>query len=385
MPEFPDQSRLIRKETALGTLRALTPPEDHIGTTYVAPWKEVPTDDVIFDYAQQLADGLAPARAEDAEAELAQKDIMSGGTGRASIMDWAVKDHYTPSDVARYRETLLAQANRDGENSIINQLPLTVGSAQAELRQKFAKDDATRRVKLDNRVEWLIMTSVHTGGIAYNDGKVQFSVDFGRPANQHNQQPAGDHWNVGTCDPIGDVQKVVDWMFEKYGIVIDRAIASKKILGSIWNSDRFIARYVPGALAGSTGSAPADPAYLTQGFTRQAAIDIFENATGVKFKQYDAVYRTRHRGSQTIINHRFTSDKHIYLLPNEASLADLDDTGIGFAKTLTSPHPEGNWTPGFYEWEQETRDPWGTSRGTGVKAFPIFMHMDKTYSMQVLP
>ena len=384
MPVFPDQSRLIRKEVSLGTIRELQPPQDHIGLALIAPWKEVATDDVIFDYASQLADGLAPARAEDAEAELAQKDVMLGGSGRASVMDWAVKDHYTASDVARYREALLVAGQVNGENSLISQLPLTVGSALADLRQQFAKDEASRRRKLDNRMEWLIMTSVETGGIAYNDGKVQFSVDFGRPANQHNQAVAGDTWDLGSSDPIGDVQKIVDWMFEKYGVLITRAIASKKVLRNVWNSERFIARFA-GPLSTAPGSAPIDPAYLAQGFNREAAVAVLEAATGVKFIEYDSVWRSRPRGSNVITNHRFTSDKKIYFLPDEASLAELDDTDIGFAKTLTSPHPEGNWTAGFYEWEQETVDPWGTSRGTGVKAFPIFMHMDKTYSAVVLP
>jgi hypothetical protein len=383
MPQFPDQSRLIAKEVALGTIRALEPPQDHIGLSYVAPWKEVATDDVIFDYAQQMADGLAPARAEDAEAELAQKDVMLGGTGRASIMDWALKDHYSPSDVARFREALLVAGNQNGENTLLSQLPLTVGSTLQDLQTKFAKDDALRRKKLDNRVEWLIMTAVDTGGIAYNDGKVQFSVDFGRPANQHNQAPAGDLWNLGSCDPIGDIQKVVDWMYEKYGVVISRAIASRKVLQNVWNSERFIARFAP--MLPAPGSAPVDPAYLVNGWNREMAVSVLEQATGVKFKEYDAVYKVRNRGTQTTVNHRFLSDKKVYLLPDEASLDELDDTGIGFAKTLTSPHPEGNWSPGFYEWEQDTKDPWGTSRGTGVKAFPIFLHMEKTYSMVVLP
>lgn len=383
MPVFPDQTRLIRKEVALGTIRELEPPQDHIGLAQIAPWREVASDDVIFDYARQLADGLAPARAEDAEAELAQKDVMLGGSGRASIMDWALKDHYTASDVARYREALLVAGQQSGENTLIAQLPLTVGSALADLRAKFAKDDALRRKKLDNRLEWLIMTAIETGGIAYNDGKIQFSVDFGRPANQHNQAPAGGTWDLATSDPIGAIQKVVDWMWEKYGVRITRALASQKVLRNVWNSDRFIGRMAPAFP--QPGSAPVDPAYLAQGWNREMAVSVLEQATGVTFTPYDAVFRIRNRGSNTIVNHRFLSDKKVYLLPDEASLADLDDTGLGFAKTLTSPHPEGNWTAGFYEWEQETKDPWGTSRGTGVKAFPIFPHMEKTYTMTVLP
>jgi hypothetical protein len=53
--------------------------------------------------------------------------------------------------------------------------------------------------------------------------------------------------------------------------------------------------------------------------------------------------------------------------------------------TLTSPHPEGNWQPGYYEWEDEQRDPWMQVRGTGIKAFPVFPYMEYTYTMTVLP
>jgi hypothetical protein len=62
-------------------------------------------------------------------------------------------------------------------------------------------------------------------------------------------------------------------------------------------------------------------------------------------------------------------------------IAEFDDTQIGFAKTLTSPHPAGNWSSGFYEWEKDYgNDPWGYDVGTGIKAFPIFLHMDLTVS-----
>jgi hypothetical protein len=65
-------------------------------------------------------------------------------------------------------------------------------------------------------------------------------------------------------------------------------------------------------------------------------------------------------------------------------VAALDDT-IGFGATLTSPHPEGNWTSGFYEWERDTGpDPWGFDRGNGIKAFPVMPHMELSYAMRVL-
>lgn len=104
MPQNISQDRLVRKEVALGTIREIAPPSQHIGLAQVAPFLNVESDDVIFDYAKGLTDGMAPARAEDAESELAQKDTTFVGIGRASILDWAIKDHYVASDVTRYRE-----------------------------------------------------------------------------------------------------------------------------------------------------------------------------------------------------------------------------------------------------------------------------------------
>lgn len=379
MPPFPPLDRLVRKEVALGTVRELEPPQNHIGLALLAPFQEVASDDVIFDYARGLTDGLAPARAEDAESELAQKDLLYGGVGRASVLDWALKDHYTPSDVMRYREALLIKS-RLGVNSVTD-TPVTIQSTIEEFRTKVARDDALRRRKLDNRIEWMITQALETGTIVYNDGKIKFTVDFGRPANQTDEAPAGGTWNLTTSDPIGAIVAVQDFMYDTYGIRVRRGIASRKVLMSILNSDRFAAR---SGMAGGTGALPIDPDYLIDGWGPAAAQAVVERQTGMTFIEYDAVYRTRPVGGTTITNNRFLSDKKIYFLPDAEDVAELDDT-IGFGKTLTSPHPEGNWQPGYYEWEQETKDPWGQDRGTGIKAFPVFPHLEWTYTMTVLP
>lgn len=384
MPQ-PSQDRLVRKEVSLGTLREIEPPQQHIGTRLIAPFLDVASDDVIFDYAKGLTDGLAPARAEDAESELAQKDLAYGGVGRAAIIDWAQKDHYDASDVTRYRESLIVQS-RMGSNM---DLPLTVGNMVEEFRGKVARHDGSRRRRLDNRLEWMIMQAVETGAIAYNDGKIKFSVDYGRPANQTDEAPTGGLWSLTTSDPIGDFLAVDEFMYDTYGVHIGRAIGSRKALNAMMNSDRFIARSglaIPsGSSGGSAASGSLDPHYLIDGWGPDAARAIVARTTGIELIEYDAVYRTRAVGSNTFVNNRFLSDKKIYLLPRESDLAELDDTDIGFAKTLTSPHPEGNWQSGYYEWERETVDPWGQDRGTGIKAFPVFLHLDLTYTMTVLP
>jgi hypothetical protein len=377
MTAFPPQDRLVRKEVALGTIREMEPPQTHIGTRVIAPWLSVETDDVIFDYAKGLTTGLAPARAEDAESELAQKDLLFGGTGRAAVIDWAHKDHYTASDVTRYREGLLVQS-RLGSNI---SLPLTVGSSVEEFRSKMARDDGLRRRKLDNRIEWLIMTAMATGGISYNDGKIMFEVDFGRPSGQHDQAPSA-LWSSNTSDPIRDILAMQEVMYDTYGVRMRRAIAGRKVINSLLNSDKFTARSGL-AVSPITGGTPLDPYYLIDGWGPGAAQAIVERTTQVQIIEYDAVYRTRPLNGTTITNTRFFPEDTILFLPDAADVAELDDA-IGFGRTLTSPHPEGNWTSGFYEWEDETRDPWGYNRGTGVKAFPVFPHMDLTFTMKVL-
>lgn len=392
MPTFPPQDRLVRKEVGLGTIRELQPPLDHIGVRLLAPMLDVASDDVIFDYARGLTDGLAPARAEDAESELAQKDLLYGGVGRASVLDWALKDHYTASDVMRFREGLLIQS-RLGVNSV-SELPVSIQSTVEEFRSKVARDDALRRRKLDNRIEWMIWTAMETGLITYNDGKIKFSVDFGRPANQTDEAPTGALWSSTSSDPINDLLAVQTYMYDLYHVRMDRAVASRKVLLSCLNSERFIAR---SGMTGATGGAPVDPRYVIDGWGVPAAVNVIERATGIRFigspaqandpfnntACYDAVYRTRPVGSTTITNNRFFSDNKILLLPNPADVDALDDA-IGFGRTLTSPHPEGNWTPGYYEWEKEMTDPWGVDRGTGIKAFPVFPHLEWTYTMAVL-
>lgn len=388
MPMDLSQDRLVRKEVALGTLREMEPPKSHIGLS-IAPWLEVASDDVIFDYAKPLTEGLAPARAEDAESELAQKDTTFGGEGRASVIDWAVKDHYTASDVTRWRETLLLQSQL-GVNSV-SELPVSIQSNIAEFRAKLDRDEVTRRRKMDNRVEWLIWTALETSSIAYNDGRIKFSVNYGRPGGQTNMVPPNGLWSLATSDPIRDIQSVQEMMFNTYGVRIERAITSRKVLNNILNSDKFAARsgLAVGGFSTASGDTTTpgtaiDPMYLINGWGPSAAQQIVEQQTGLRFDTpYDSVYRTRALGSTTIVNNRFFSENKILFLPNMDDVAELDDA-IGFARTLTAPHPEGNWQPGFYEYEIETRDPWGLDRGTGVKAFPVFPHMELTCTMTVL-
>jgi hypothetical protein len=364
------QDRLVRKEVALGVVRELAPPENHIGLRLLAPFRDVESDDVIFDYAPGLTTGLAPARAEDAESELAQKDETMG-YGRASIIDWALKDHYDPSDVSRYRE--LSQL---GQSITQGNFPLTIGRMTEGFQEKLARDTRLRRKKLDNRFEWLITQALETGGIVYNDGRIKFSVNYGRPADQTDDDVTaggGSYWSSSDSDPIGDILARQEAAEDRYGVSLTRAIISKKVFNSMMNSDRF-----QNMLIGS------NPLYTVAGWGPERAASVVSTQTGIEFIVYDSVYRTRGLGTTTWVNNRFLSPNKVYLLPSQSDIDELDDT-VGFGATLTSPHPEGNWQTGFYEWEKDTGpDPWGYDIGTGCKAFPVFPHLNLTWVLRVL-
>jgi hypothetical protein len=368
------QDLLIRQEVALGVIREIVPPITHMGLVLV-PFLDVPTDDVIFDYARGLSDGLAPARAEDAEAELAQKDDVTFGEGRASVIDWSVKDRYNASDVHRYREYLaIAEQLRD-----TGTFQLTVTSAISDFMARMARDTLLRKRKLDNRIEWMIMGSLSTGTMVYNDGKIKFTVDYGRPANQDSQAPRSGSYAGTTHDPIGDIVAVQEYMYDLRGVRITQAICSRRFLNKLMLSDKFGARTgLPGGLA-----AGVDPNYLLNGWGPQAAVDIVAAATGLTFIEYDSVYRTRAVGSNNFVNNRFTPINKVIFLPDPADIAEIDETQIGFGKVLTSPHPMGNWQSGFYAWERETVDPWSHDIGSGIKAFPVLPFMEYTYTWNV--
>lgn len=384
------QDRLVRKETSLGAIREIDPPMEHIGDS-IAPWLPVEADDVIFNYLTVQTDGLAPARAEDAESELAQKDETTAGEGRASVIDWSLKDHYDPSDVNRARSLKRIVEQMQATGSV----PLLASGGLQDWNEKVASDRKLRRRKLDNRREWLIMQALSEGQIVYNDGKIKFTVDYARPASQKAgdltfDRPSADivdgNWDISgvTFDPIRFFTELSQWFFDTYGVRLGTAIGSKKIFNRFWVSEKFSQRAGLGAAYNAAGVARApDLLYATTGWSPNAARAVVEASTDISFVEYDAVYRTRPIGSNTVTANRFTPVNRLILLPRMEDLAEIATTKIGFGKTLTSPHPEGNWASGFYEWERSTVDPWGQDVGNGVKMFPVFPHMEYTATVNV--
>jgi hypothetical protein len=367
--------RLIRKEVSLGVVREIVKPEDHIGLSLV-PFYNVPTDDFIFDYVKGLTSGLAPAIAEAAESELAQKDSGLSGQGRASLIDWRLKDHYDAADVQRFRDLQIVAENLGPYG-----LPNTLQGDANDLPQRISNDTAERRRRLDNRIEWMIMESLSTGVLGYNDGNIKFLVDWKRPADQQAQAPGSGSYAGNAFDPIKDINDIKRKIYNRTGVKITRAIVSNRYLNTLINSDKFLLRsgFPPGS-----NLTQSDLPYLLNGWGPQAAIDEVARQTGVTFIEYDSGYRTKpDLAAGPVTFNRFLPENRVIFLPDEAQISQFDSSPLGFGKVATSPHSMGNGAPGFYEWEQETTDPWGRNIGTGIKCFPIFPHMELSYTMDV--
>lgn len=360
------ERRLVSKDVMLGVLREMEPPEEHIGEQFL-PLQDVASDDVIWDAVKGITAGLAPARAMDAEAEIAVRDEVVG-TGKASIIDWSVKDRWNASDVARYREIT--------EFAGVDALPRSVQSLTADWNAKMARATLKRRRQLDNRLEWMRWRAIQDN-LSYNDGKVAFSTSYGIPVDQKDVVPAVTWDNSATSDPIGNLIAWKELVRNRTGVELRRAVVSRKVLFTAMNNTKFAQLF-----------SGANPFYqLNNRFGIEAATEQLRQATDLDFIVYDASYRTRPFGSNTVTNTRFTDERNIYLFPgsNEITNYSGNNNGLGLGNVLSSPHPEGNWTSGFYEWEQERRDPWGLDQGSGIKAFPVLWAPEVLFSARVLP
>lgn len=369
-------SRLVRQEVALGLVRQLVPSKELIGLQ-LAPFKEIKADDFVIQLANGTSTRMAPARADDAESELFQNDDFLPGEYRGRTVDWALKSRYNTSDINTHRDAIKAAEKLRDSGITYPFVDVTV----SDMNERIAEHTVMRREALDMRLNWLIMESLVNAAVAYNDGKIKFAVNWGRPAAQHHFAPASGTYASTTHDPVADIQAVKTDARRRYGISIKRAICSQEYLDTFWLSEKF--RLLAMGVAGA-GAEASDLPYIVPGWGPDSAVQMVERITGVKFTVHDSVYMTRDIGSQTFVNNRWFPIDDVLFLPDEDEINTFDETGLGLGKMLTSPHVAGNNTPGFYAWEKDYgQDPWGYALGTGIKAFPVFPHMNKTYNMKV--
>ena len=62
------------------------------------------------------------------------------------------------------------------------------------------------------------------------------------------------------------------------------------------------------------------------------------------------------------------------MFPSKAILPE----GIG--DTARVGHPLANYTPGYYSWSEEKKDPYGVFAGVGLDAFPRLKHPEVLFN-----
>jgi len=368
------------KEVALGTVRDL-PVDQRFLWPRFAPLLDKPADEFTFQVEVHGSDLMAPAADESAESETYEDDTFFG-EGRGSVIDWRINNRTKPSDVnnARLLEQAMAQYRSTGAV-----IPTQFQAQAQQYSTKLTRDAIKRRQMLDFRLEWMFTQGLSTGAINYDNGKgFRFQTPFGLPVDQLNQAPASTVlWDAGVDhDPIGDIDAIQEFMNDTYDISVDTMIISPKALRKMVRSKFFYPRT---GLAIPAGIGPRDMGYINPNFGEQEAVNIITQATGIRnVVVYDAKRRVKALGANSRPTmERFIPEGQVIFLPSIEAAGDLLGTEIGFAKTITTPHPEGNWSSGFYTFEEEGTDPWGVKHGTGIKAMCIFPAIWLSYSLQV--
>lgn len=375
-----NQQEAHEKAVGIGISREL-PVDQSLIWPRIAPLQSIDTDKFTFEVEVDSSDLMAPAADESAESETYENDTFFG-EGKGSVIDWRVSTRTKPSDITNARA--FDEAMRlFSEAGIVP--PRLFQNQAAQLSDKLAKDRIERRRQIDFRLEWLVTQALSTGGINYADGKIRFETPFGLPVDQLNQAPAsGNLWNVGVDhDPIGDIDAMQEFMYARYDITLDTMVISPESLRKMARSKYFYPRT---GLAIPAGIGPRDMSYINPNFGQEEAVRIISQATGItNIIVYDAKRKVKPLGANTRpVPVRFMDEGQVIFFPSVEAAGGLLSTDLGFAKTLTSPHPEGDWASGIYTFEDSGVDPWGRKDGTGIKAMPVFPRIDLSYSMQVL-
>jgi hypothetical protein len=101
------------------------------------------------------------------------------------------------------------------------------------------------------------------------------------------------------------------------------------------------------------------------------AQEVIETNTGLKIELYDSTYTSEDGTTIT----RFLAENKIIML--SSGLSD----GIG--DTARVMHPLADYTPGYYSWTEEKKDPYGIEAGVGLDAFPRIKHPEALFNAVV--
>lgn len=313
-----------------------------IGLTYL-PFFDSPTEEITWDVIKAV-NPLADFRAVDGEAKLVGRQAFA--RMYADVVSLAQKERFNASDLRKIREAGMLPIV-DGQISLVAQMG---AAAKRKVR------DALQRCKdaVDNRLEWMAINALLGKIDSPSTSKVKFSVDYGITGGQTGVVPSVLWSTVATADPLGDLLTWQQTVLENTGVLLDTAIMSRKALKYALDNTglRTMMQYTNPMMS------------LTK------AQQVIEENTGIKIELYDTTYTSEDGTTVT----RFLPENKVIML---ASVSD----GIG--DIVRVMHPLAGYTPGYYSWTEEKKDPYGIEAGVGLDAFPRIKHPEALFNATV--
>lgn len=314
-----------------------------IGLTYL-PFYDSATEELTWDIIKASAP-LADFRAVDGESKLVGR--LAFNRAYADVVSMSQKERFNTTDLRKIREAGMLLVV-DGNTSLIAQMG---AAAKKKVR------DALQRCKdaIDNRLEWLQINALLGKIDSPSTSRVKFSVDYGISAGQSGVIPSVLWSTIATSTPLADIQDWQTTVLENTGVLLDTIIMSRKALSYILKSTLM----------------KAEMAYTGPMLSLLKAQQVIEANTGIKIELYDSTYTNADGSTVT----RFLAENKIIMLPSNIS------DGIG--DTARVGHPLAGYTPGYYSWTDEKKDPYGIEAGVGLDAFPRIKHPEALFNAVV--
>lgn len=250
-------------------------------------------------------------------------------------------------------------------------------------RDEFAQirneqlDDAQYAVDaIRARREWIPMQLISTGKVVYQEGGVQFTVDYGYRPDQTPVLTGTDKWSdTVNSNPLQDIQEWVESAYDK-GFILTRALTSRKIVGLLLQNLNIRKAYF-GDPSGS-----ANPPQLN----RAQLNTLFDSLGLPTIVEYDTQARTEDRaltaGKLSFTNVRMMPQNRFVLLP-EGPLGDYL-----WARTteemISDIEVEQSGDMGIYVFRTWNQHPIRLHTIGVSLCFPTFPTADQVISAQVI-
>ena len=250
------------------------------------------------------------------------------------------------------------------------------GNEVAEIRRTQLNDADYAVDAIKARKEWIAMQAVSTGAVAYTEGGVQFSVDFGYTSEQKPVLSGTDLWSdTANSNPLEDIMGWVNAFGDK-GISLGRALTSRQIISYLLQNKNIRLAYH------GDPSGTANPPQLNK-----SQLDaLFESFGLPKVVAYDTQARVENKGLSngklSFSSIRMAPQNRFVLLP-ESSLGHYlwAETTEEMMGDIQAEKTDSN---GIYVFRKVNEHPVRVETIGVNLAFPSFGYNDSVVSATVI-